>query len=174
MTQLRRTVRTGGRMSLRADSILSTALLAELVHPGGSVWLVSGWITDVEVLDNTQGAYESLLGENPPGVCRLSELIIRMVRSGNEVHIVTRPDSHNRIFTERVRTALPNSSKLHIIFNPKVHEKTICGRDWMITGSMNFTVSGFGENEESVTYQIDDPEVAQAHLDFTEKWKRQA
>lgn len=160
-------------MSLRGDSILRTALLAELVDPGGALWLVSGWITNVEVLDNTQGAFDALLGDNPPSICRLSDLLVRLVGSGTDVYIVTRPDSHNRVFTERVRAALPDSSKIHIIFDAKVHEKTICGRDWMITGSMNFTVSGFGDNEESITYHMDDPDVAQAHLDFAEKWKRQ-
>jgi hypothetical protein len=39
---------------------------------------------------------------------------------------------------------------------------------------MNFTVSGLGDNEESVTYRVDDSGVAQAHLDFAERWKGHA
>ncbi len=35
---------------------------------------------------------------------------------------------------------------------------------------MNFTVSGLGSNEESVTYKVDSRDVAQAQLDFAERW----
>lgn len=170
MTGLKRTVRTGSRMSLRADSMLSSALLSELASPGGDLWLISGWITDVEVLDNSQGAFDSILGEDPPSACRLSNILALLARAGTSIHIVTRPDAHNKIFIERLRVGVQDDGRLHIILDPKVHEKTLCGREWILSGSMNFTVSGLGDNEESVTYQVDQSEVAQAHLDFFEKW----
>ncbi len=175
MTGLTRTLRTGNRMRLRADSILSTALLAELAQPGGSLWLVSGWITDIEVLDNTQGAFDALLGDNPPANCRLSQMLSLIAVAGSRIHVVTRNNSHNQIFAARLRQAMTDpKGQLDFRFDDKIHEKTLCGRDWMLTGSMNFTVSGLGDNEESVTYKVDDPEVAQAHLDFAERWKEQA
>lgn len=174
MTGLERTVRTGNRMGLRADSILSTALLSELVRPGRSLWLVSGWISDVEVLDNTQGAFDAMLGDDPPTICRLSRMLGLIADAGAHVHVVTRPDPHNEAFTDRLRTTVGDWRSLHIVFDPKVHEKTLCGRHWMLSGSMNFTISGLGDNEESVTYRVDDPGVAQAHLDFAERWKEHA
>ncbi|MGA4792242.1 phospholipase D-like domain-containing protein DpdK [Nocardia sp. AB354] len=175
MTGLTRTVRTGNRMRLRADSMLSTALLVELAHPGDSVWLVSGWITDIEVIDNTQGAFDTLLGDNPPAVCRLSQILSLIADAGARIHVVTRDNAHNRIFAAHLERALTDPERqLDLHFDDKIHEKTLCGRNWMLTGSMNFTISGLGDNEESVTYKIDDPEIAQAHLDFTERWKEPA
>ena len=59
---------------------------------------------------------------------------------------------------------------MHVVLDPSVHEKTVCGRNWILSGSMNFTVSGLGSNEESVTYKVDSRDVAQAQLDFAERW----
>jgi hypothetical protein len=38
---------------------------------------------------------------------------------------------------------------------------------------MNFTITGLGSNEESVTYQVSGREASQAQLDFAERWKEQ-
>lgn len=173
MSELSRTVRTGMRMGLRADTILSAALLSELVFPGDSLWVVSGWITDVEVLDNTLGSFDWVLGENPPSVCRLSQMLALIATAGARVHIVTRPAAHNEIFLRQIRAAVTDSQRLRVILDPAVHEKTICGREWLFTGSMNFTLSGLGSNEESVTYRVSSREAAQAQLDFAERWKEQ-
>ncbi len=173
MSALTRTVRTGARMGLRADSILSAALLSELVMPGGSLWVVSSWITDVEVLDNTQGAFDALLGDSPSPVLRLSQMLGLITGTGECVHVATRPVSHNEIFLRRLRAVVPDPERLRIILDPAVHEKTICGREWLFSGSMNFTLNGLGSNEESVTYQVNGRESAQAQLDFAERWKEQ-
>lgn len=170
MSELERTLRTGARMRLRADSILATALLSELVSPGVAIWVVSGWLTDVEVLDNTLGAFDAILGESPPTTCRLSEMLASIAEAGAHVHVVTRPGSHNEEFVERLRTAIPGEQRLRVVLDPGVHEKTVCGRNWILSGSMNFTVSGLGSNEESVTYKVDARDVAQAQLDFAERW----
>ncbi len=160
-------------MGLRADSILSAALLSELTFPGDSLWVVSSWITDVEVLDNTQGVFDTVLGDNPPPTCRLSQILALIAAAGARLHVVTRPGTHNEIFLRRLRAAVTDGGRLHIVLDPTVHEKTICGREWLFSGSMNFTVSGLGSNEESVTYRVSGSEAAQAQLDFTERWKEQ-
>ena len=173
MTELSRTMRTGARMGLRADSILSAALLSELIFPGSSLWVVSGWITDVDVLDNAQGAYDAVLGDSPAAGCRLSQMLALIAAAGARVQVVTRPGGHNEIFVRRLRAATTDSKRLHIVLDPAVHEKTICGREWIFSGSMNFTVSGLGSNEEAVTYRVSSREAAQAQLDFAERWKDQ-
>lgn len=170
MSELERTLRTGARMRLRADSMLTAALLSELVSPGDAVWVVSGWLTDVEVLDNTLGSFDAFLGESPPTTGRLSEMLALIAEAGAHVHVVTRPGPHNEVFVERLRSAIQDEQRLHVVLDPSVHEKTVCGRNWILSGSMNFTVSGLGSNEESVTYKVDGRDVAQAHLDFAERW----
>lgn len=173
MSDLTRTVRIGARMGLRAESILSAALLSELVFPGDSLWVVSSWITDVEIVDNTQGAFDEILGDSPPPVLYLSQMLGLIAAAGAHVHVATRPGRHNEIFLGRLRAAVTDHSHLHIILDPAVHEKTICGREWLFSGSMNFTITGLGSNEESVTYQVSGREASQAQLDFAERWKEQ-
>ena len=98
MSELTRTVRTGARLGLRAESILSAALMSELVFPGDSLWVVSSWITDVEIVDNTQGTFDAILGDSPPPVLHLSQMLGLIAAAGAHVHVATRPGTHNGIF----------------------------------------------------------------------------
>jgi hypothetical protein len=170
MSELERTVRTGPKLRLSADTILAGALLSELVSPGPVLWVVSAWISNVEVLDNTQGTFDDVLGDDPISRCRLADILARIALTGSRVRVVTRPTPHNQLFVDQVRTIVGNAADLAVVLDPVEHEKTVCGRDWMISGSMNFTASGIGTNEESVRYVVDDAEVAQARLDFAARW----
>lgn len=172
MSALERTVRTGPRLRLSADTILADALLSEVVDPGPVVWVVSAWISNVEVLDNTQGAFDDLLGDEGIARYRLADILARIARAGSPVRIVTRPTPHNHLFVDQLRVAAGANSAISVVFDPVEHEKTVCGRDWMLSGSMNFTVSGIGVNEEYVRYVVDDAEIAQARLDFAARWGR--
>jgi hypothetical protein len=170
MSALERTVRTGPRLRLSADTILADALLSEVVNPGPVVWVVSAWISNVEVLDNTQGAFDDLLGDEGISRYRLADVLARIARAGSLVRIVTRPTPHNQLFVDQLRIAAGANNTMSIVFDPVEHEKTVCGLDWMLSGSMNFTVSGIGVNEEYVRYVVDDAEIAQARLDFAARW----
>jgi len=100
-------------------------------------------------------------------------MLALIAAAGARLHVVTRPGGHNEIFVRRLRAAITDSKRLHIVLDPAVHEKTICGREWIFSGSMNFTVSGLGSNEEAVTYRVSSREASQAQLDFAERWKDQ-
>ncbi|NYI97122.1 hypothetical protein HNR12_003399 [Streptomonospora nanhaiensis] len=171
MSSLERTVRTGVGTGLRADSLIASVLLAELIAPGHDLWVVSGWISDVEVLDNSRGAFDAVLGGSPSARCRLSEMLALIAAAGARVHVVTRPGAHNETFIARLRSLVRDNRRLHVVLDPDVHEKTICGRDWMLTGSMNFTVNGLGSSKEQVTYTVDSRGVSQTHLDFAQQWR---
>jgi phosphatidylserine/phosphatidylglycerophosphate/cardiolipin synthase-like enzyme len=136
------------------------------------MWLVSPWISDVKVLDNSQGTYDDLFDDNPPSVCSLSDLLARIVVAGSSLTVVTRPDPHNAEFLRRLRR-LTSHHTVRVVQNPAVHEKTICGRDWLLTGSMNFTVRGLMENDEAVSYKVGGSDAAQARLELAQRWKEQ-
>lgn len=165
-----RIIRTGGRSALQADPIIRTALLAQLAAPAGTLWLVSGWISDVVLVDNSDGAYDYLLGDSAPTQCRLADLLLMIAEAGCTVHVVTRPDQANQNFLDRLGARAEDTPSLHITPDPKVHEKTLCGPDWIITGSMNFTRNGLTNNKEQIRYGTDMAQVAQAHKDFEDEW----
>ncbi|MCK9871173.1 phospholipase D family protein [Nocardiopsis dassonvillei] len=171
MNQLERTIRTGAGTGLHADSLLAAVLMAEIISPGDDLWVISGWISDVEVIDNSQCAFDAILSDLPSMNCRLSQALTLVAAAGARINVVTRPGPHNEAFVRRLRSMIPDEQRLHVVLDPEVHEKTICGRDWMLTGSMNFTANGLGNSKEQVTYTVDSRGVAQAHLDFAQQWK---
>lgn len=169
MSELSRTVRTGERASVRIDTILTSVLLGELLAPSDDVWLVSPWISDVEILDNNRGSYDAIFGDVPPGTCRFSDTLARISAAGARVHVVTRPDPHNDDFVRRLHSEVP-AGRVRVVRAPDVHEKTLCGGEWILSGSMNFTVRGMAVNEESITYKVGGPDAAQARLDLAQRW----
>ncbi|MEV8095180.1 phospholipase D-like domain-containing protein DpdK [Kitasatospora sp. NPDC085879] len=172
MKELTRTLRTSAKTGLSVDSMLAAALLSELISPSRQLWLVSPWITDVEVIDNRHGNFDSLFGDVPPSSWRLSDVLLRLSGAGTEICVVTRADPHNDLFLRRMESADPK--RLHVWRDPDVHEKTLCGQDWLLDGSMNFTVRGMAKNDESVTYKMGGPGAGQARLDLARRWRNGA
>ncbi|GAA2607321.1 phospholipase D-like domain-containing protein DpdK [Streptomyces axinellae] len=164
-----RTLRTGPRTGLRIDSALSAVLMAEMLNPSREVWLVSPWITDVTVVDNSHGAYDAFFGDVPPSSWRLSDTLLRIARGGARVSVITRPDPHNEVFLRRIESSRLTGVK--VWRDPDVHEKTLCGQEWILTGSMNFTVRGLAKNDEAVTYKVGGPDAGQARLDLAQRWR---
>ncbi|MGW1914962.1 phospholipase D-like domain-containing protein DpdK [Streptomyces sp. NPDC002076] len=162
-------MRTGARTRLSVDSVLTAALMAEILNPSQHLWLVSPWITDVQVIDNSYGSYDALFGDVPPSMWRLSDAVLRIAGTGARVDVVTRPDPHNNAFLRRIEAA--ELDTLHVHRDSNVHEKTLCGQDWVLTGSMNFTVRGMAKNDELVTYKVGGPDAGQARLDLAQRWR---
>ncbi|WP_181785240.1 phospholipase D-like domain-containing protein DpdK [Streptomyces phytophilus] len=167
-----RTVRTGRRSGLTADALIRTALLAELAAPSLDrvVWVVSAWISDIDLLDNSDGAFDYLLGDDPRERCRLSDLLLLIAAAGTPVHIVTRPEPSNQDFLARLRVGSSYPADVNVVCDPRVHEKTLCGSDWMLSGSMNFTRSGLTASKEQITYTTDIAQVAQAVQELEDEW----
>lgn len=163
-----RTIRTGRATGVRIEPMLSTALLAELLFPGPGLWLVSPWISDVAVLDNSRGDYDSVVPEAAARMYRLSDMLSALAESGALVTVVIRPDAHNERFRNvlKRRTARP----IRVVEDPDVHEKTLCGDTWLLTGSMNFTLRGMQVNDEAMSYQLNPTAAAQARLEFSRRW----
>src|SRR3981081_2843853 len=85
---------TDSRNSVR--ELLQIIFSAELLSPSRCLWLVSPWLRDVPVLDNTTGSFMSLCPEFPRAEVRLSRVLRELLARGSQVVIATRPDSGNR------------------------------------------------------------------------------
>lgn len=167
-----RTVRTGRHSGLAADTLIRTALLAELAAPfaSRSLWVVSAWISDIDLLDNSDGSFDHLLGDDPPERCSLSDFLLLIAAAGTPVHVVTRPETSNQDFLARLRVGSDYAPGVDVVCDPRVHEKTLCGSNWMISGSMNFTRSGLSANKEQITYTTDVAQVVQAMQELEDEW----
>jgi hypothetical protein len=167
---LERTLRTSPVTGIRVDPVFNAILLAEVISPSEQLWLVSPWITDVVTLDNSRGDYDGLFEDSTARGYTLAEVLGEIVKGGAKLTVVTRPAGHNTPFLERLgRLAEP--SRLDVIQHQDMHEKTFCGQDWILGGSMNYTVRGLGVNDEATTYKVGLAAAAQARIDLAHRWK---
>jgi phosphatidylserine/phosphatidylglycerophosphate/cardiolipin synthase-like enzyme len=170
VTTFRRTVRTNPRLGLKVNELISAALVSELLEPSRDLWLVSPWISDIAVLDNRDQHLDPVLGDLYVREVYLSEVLAMLARGGSTLHVAVRPDEHNTAFLERLERNLGEPLDLHR--GDDLHEKTLCGDEWVITGSMNFTWNGLAVNDEAVTYTVDRKLAAQTRLDLEHRWLR--
>lgn len=165
-----RTLRPSGYTGVRVEPLLAAVVLAELLSPSKELWLVSAWITDVDVVDNSTGAYDGVFGDTPPLSCRFSDALAQMCGNGARLNVVTKPDRHNDIFLRRLQAqAAPD--RLRVTRAVEIHEKTFCGDHWVLMGSMNFTVRGMTVNDEAVVYSVEEDAPALARLDLARRWE---
>ena len=74
------------RSSTEAASLLANLFAAELVSPSECIWLVSPWISDIQILDNEASAFDPL-NRWGPRVVRLSEVLATLAAYGSSVVI---------------------------------------------------------------------------------------
>ncbi|MGW3809333.1 phospholipase D-like domain-containing protein DpdK [Micromonospora sp. NPDC005113] len=175
MTTWRRSLRSSPRLGLSIHEVLATALTAELLSPSPQLWVVSPWISDIAVLDNRDQRLEPLLGEGWARELYLSETLGLLCARETRLTVVVRPEDHNERFLGRLNGALLRCGRtlensVAVYRGADLHEKTICGSEWLITGSMNFTWRGLEQNDEAVTYSVDPALAAQTRIDLEHRW----
>lgn len=165
----RRTVRTRPRNGLAISDILTAAIVSELCSPSDEVWLVSGWATDIVVLDNKDHRYDAVMGPAARSHLTLSEAFAQFTRNGTEVHVALRENDHNFVFADKLRRACAHGL-LGLYSSPDLHEKILVGSTWLLKGSMNFTWSGTHRNEESVEFEVNSQQAASQRLELRTRW----
>lgn len=151
--------------------LLQSLFIAELLKPSYPLWLAFGWISDVEILDNSARQFSPFQPDWPATGIRLSAVIKALVERGGKVALVLRDVEHNKIFVERlssIRAQYP--TRLVIAFGAVVHEKGILGDDFLLSGSMNLTFNGITVNDEHLTLRTDRSAVEEWRLVMEQKW----
>ena len=164
-----RTVRTRPRNGLAIGDVLTAALLSELCSPSSEFWLVTGWVTDITVIDNHIRQFDAVLGPDSRSTLSLSEAFALLTHRGTHVHVAVREDPHNVTFVDRLRRACA-SDQLHLYSSPELHEKIMIGWNWVLKGSMNFTWNGTQLNEEALDFQVDPAHAARQRLELRTRW----
>jgi phosphatidylserine/phosphatidylglycerophosphate/cardiolipin synthase-like enzyme len=157
--------------SRQIPDLLQTVFVAELLAPSRCLWLVSPWVSDIAVLDNSGGELTALEPEWPLGAIPITSVLLRLMELGTTVHLVSRDIPHNRPVRVRLRDAAEARAlpfRLHS--ESDLHEKGLLADDFFIHGSMNFTFNGISVNSESVTLTTDKKELADHQLAFTREW----
>lgn len=164
------TTQTTSRAEIR--ELLEGIFVAELLTPSDCVWLVSPWITDLDILDNRCGQFSALVPTWGLRRIRLSEVLSEiMYRS--IVHIVTRPDAHNASFFQKMRDlseASDASDHLKFAQHETLHLKGLLGQDYYLSGSMNLTYNGVEVNHEGIVLERSPEVISAARIHFQENY----
>lgn len=163
-----------GASASEAAELLAGLFSAELCCPSRCLWLVSPWISDVELLDNSAGSFGELtrFGKRP---VRLAELLVALASAGTRIVVGTTADDHNTRFLERLRLLAEDMRVSHhvstsIDVSNNLHTKALTGDDFALAGSMNITFNGIQVREELVDLRTDDAYVAQARMDAFDRF----
>jgi phosphatidylserine/phosphatidylglycerophosphate/cardiolipin synthase-like enzyme len=153
--------------------LLESVFTRLAVFPDRCVWIVSPWITDIPVVDQRFGVVANLEGYGRRRLT-LVEVLGALAKLGTTVVVALRDDRTNQRTIQSLQ-ALADDHRLegrllvHLTGNTH-HDKTMVGDNFVISGSMNFTVSGTAFNDERVEYSTDPGRVAEAQLDLHERF----
>jgi hypothetical protein len=145
--------------------LLQIVFAAELLHPSRSLWLVSPWIRDIPVLDNTTGSFLSLCPDFPLTEVRLSLVLRQLVARGSQLVIATRPDAGNTQVLDSLR-GIGTDDNLIFQERAELHAKGIVGDTFSLLGSMNLTYNGIDRLTEMLIFETNRAAVEQLRLSF--------
>jgi phosphatidylserine/phosphatidylglycerophosphate/cardiolipin synthase-like enzyme len=149
--------------------LLSALFAAELISPSACLWLVSPWISDVELIDNSAGTY-SMLNRSGRRRIHLAEILVALAAQGTRVVVATTPHTHNDTFLRRLTLLardLRVEDAVEVVVDPTghLHTKALTGDDYALVGSMNITHHGIHLREEHVELKTEADFVARARMD---------
>lgn len=160
--------------SQEVGDLLCDMFALELVLPSRCIWVVSPWISDVPLLDNSAGGYPGLTRFGRRRI-RLVELLCALAARGTEIVIGTTTDEHNNTFRSRLEAmsrdlAVTDKVRVSVDSSGWLHTKSITTDSCVLVGSMNITHNGIHLREEHVELRADVAFVAQARMDAYDRF----
>jgi phosphatidylserine/phosphatidylglycerophosphate/cardiolipin synthase-like enzyme len=162
----RRILASGGQSGVPRE-FLQSMLVAELVRPGRRLWLVSPWISDIEVIDNSGRRFGTIDPTWEAGMVRLTQFISTYLERSGSIAVVMNHDDHNNWMLRLLEPLVEEyDGRLIIRQQDEIHAKGIVGDHFALTGSMNITFSGVHINDEYLTYTSDASKVMETVEQF--------
>lgn len=155
------------RNSIR--ELLQIIFAAELLAPSRSLWLVSPWIRDIPILDNTTGSFLALCPDFPLTEVRLSLVLRQLLARGSQLVIAARPDRGNTQVYDSLR-GIGLDDGLIFQERSELHAKGIVGDSFSLIGSMNLTYNGLDRLTEMLIFETNRPAVDQLRLSFRREY----
>ena len=173
MTGSRRIFRSSSTSNAEIRELLESLFATELLLPSRCLWLVSPWLTDLDILDNRSGAFASLDPQWGSRRLRLAEILGRLLEVGSHIVVATRPAQHNDTFVRKLSDlarACGAAERLTIHLREALHLKGLLGDDFYLSGSMNFTFNGVEVLEEGVTFETSREATESARIPFLDSY----
>ena len=169
-------LRSYNRSNVAARELLSWVFAAELLVPSPDIWIAVAWISDVLIIDSTDGSFDAVTNNENPNRVFLSDFIVNVAKRGTSVNIITRPDFSNQTFVNAVKRKSRGHdcrNNISILISDVIHQKNIVGNDWVMDGSMNLTANGLDNNVESLSLYIDPVRASETRTNLYQTWSNQ-
>tara|TARA_Y100001970_G_C14250273_1_gene871343 strand:- start:569 stop:1105 length:537 start_codon:yes stop_codon:yes gene_type:complete len=154
------------------QELLQAIFVSELLVPSqNEIWIVSPWISDIPIIDNSSAGYDIINPDWRGRLIKLSEVLVQMSLSNMKLNIVTNFDDHNIAFHNRIEEKIYELSlgkNITLIKKDGTHMKGLLTDKGFLAGSMNFTQRGIFMNDEWIHYDISKKELPQVRLHFEE------
>jgi hypothetical protein len=135
-----------------------------------TIWLVSPWVTDFELLDNRSNNWSNLNPAWGARKVRFSEMLIFAVESGCKLNLVINEDSINKAFINRIKTVISDPLSMSVVKSQNLHTKGFLTSSLWLAGSMNFTFSGTHLNQEQVQLNLSKDIIFEMKLEFEQSY----
>jgi len=175
MTQVRRIFNHSDSSPKILEELFHNIFIAEFLDPSDEIWIVSPWISNIQIFDNRGGSFTTLCPDWQGLSVKLEHVLIKLLSLQTKINVVANNATHNDYFFYR----LDQKSKdygldkfLHLVRRETLHTKGIFTRHGSLTGSMNITYSGVNINDEHLIYTISKEAIAQDYLECTRYLKR--
>ena len=153
------------------QDLIQTLLIAETTCPSAQLWVLSGWITDLPMLDNSARSFSGVAPDWPAGPVEFSRVLQTIARRGGRVAVVLRDVDHNANFIRRVRGLQAEAEgRLGLAVSHNAHEKALVGDEYVLGGSMNFTHNGMNASDEHLLLKVDREAAASRRLALDARW----
>jgi phosphatidylserine/phosphatidylglycerophosphate/cardiolipin synthase-like enzyme len=149
--------------------LLQTMFVGEMLLAGEKIWIVSPWVSNVVLIDNRSGNFDTLNPEWSRREIRLVDVLIALMARGSQVAIVTRDLEINTPFINRFREMTQQHAlegQMTIKLHGSLHTKGILLSKSLLMGSMNLTYYGIEMNDEWIQFSIDSEDIAKTRLEF--------
>lgn len=149
--------------------LLQTMFVGEMLKAGATIWIVSPWISDVLLIDNRSGSFDSLNPEWGRRQVRLADVLVGLMARGTKVNVVTRNEETNKAFLGRLQDLVQHHALedcVNVTIHAQLHTKGILLSRSLLIGSMNLTYSGLTINDEWIEFSLDQEDLARTQLEF--------
>ncbi|MBO6947186.1 MAG: hypothetical protein JJ855_04320 [Rhodospirillales bacterium] len=159
---------------LQADAIadvLQSLFVMEALYPSDPIWILSGWISDIPVIENGAREFGAIDPDWPTGKVRFSHVLKTILSRAGRIALVLRDVEHNERFLDHLaplKREFPR--QLWWVLGEYEHQKGIIGRNFDLAGSMNFTHHGTTVNGEHLILRTAPEIVAARRLELANQW----
>lgn len=171
----RRIFRSSATSQNEIREVLEALFAAEILSPSRCLWVVSPWISDVELLDNRTGRYSSLVPSWSRRQIRLTEVLSYCLKNGTHLMLASRDGIHSRRVLQSLSDFAAShgiASQINVVWNEDLHLKGILSDDYFLSGSMNLTRNGIEVLEETITIETAASAVESARIAFLKNYGR--